>query len=127
MPTAAKIAASTSSGLVKFSTPPAKMPASKAESGGEQTGAQSADTGGKQNGRDEEEEGAVPVQQGPEPKPEQKQETDGRDSEPIMRRERSEETEVFVSISPIGRIRKVGSLKAPCAAQLCHVWDGKER
>ena len=89
MPTAAKIAASTSSGLVKFSTPPAKMPATRLSSSGEQTGAQSADTGGKQNGRDEEEEGAVPVQQGPEPKQEQKQETDCRDSEPIMRRGRA--------------------------------------
>ena len=61
----------------------------KAESGGEQTGAQSTDTGGEQNGRDEEEEGAVPVQQGPEPKQEQKQDTDYRDSEPIMRRGRA--------------------------------------
>ena len=61
----------------------------KAESSGEQTGSQSTDTGGKQNGRDEEEKGAVPVQQGAEPKQEQKQETDCRDGEPIMRRGRA--------------------------------------
>ena len=47
----------------------------KAERSGEQTWSQSADTGGKQNGRDEEQEGAVPVQQRTEPKPEQEQET----------------------------------------------------
>ena len=63
-----------------------KDPGEKTESRGEQTGPQSADTGGKQNGRDEEQEGAVPVQQRTEPEPEQEQCSDGHDSEPIMRR-----------------------------------------
>ena len=56
-----------------------------AESGGEQSRTQSADAGGEQNGRDEEEEGGVAVQPWTEPNPEQKQQGDGPDSEPIMR------------------------------------------
>ena len=89
MPTAAKIAASTSCGSGQILDAASENAGHKAESGGEQTGTQSADTGGKQNGRDEEKEGAVPVQQRSEPKQEQKQETDCRDSEPIMRRGRA--------------------------------------
>ena len=49
------------------------MPEIKTERRGEQARPQSADAGGKQNGRDEEQEGAVPVQQRTKPEPEQKQ------------------------------------------------------
>ena len=70
MPTAAKIVASTISGLVKFSTPPTKIP------------------GGEQNGRDEKEGRAVTVQPGAEPDPQQKQNGHGPNREPIVRRSR---------------------------------------
>jgi hypothetical protein len=63
-----------------------KYPGEKTERRGEQAGPQSADTGGKQDGRDEEQEGAVPVQQRTKPEPEQEQCSDGHDSEPIVRR-----------------------------------------
>jgi hypothetical protein len=59
------------------------------ERGGNQARTQAACTGGEQNGRDEQKEGAVRMQPGAEPDPQQKQHGHGPNREPIMRRSRS--------------------------------------
>ena len=120
MPTAAKIAASTISGLVRFSTPPTIIPKIKLRAVATSR-AQAANTSREQNRRDEQKEGAVRVQPGAKPDPHQKQRGNGSDREPIVGGNRLRARDrLFQSLKIAGFGLKTRT-EAPGDAVVCHV------